>query len=269
MDQDVGTIELPDGNLVTARVVDESGEPVEGAAVRYDHRNESSGTVAGFARRTDRTGQISLSERTGLRLAGTVEIFASPPDDSRFIDTTVVRSLTADEQRTVQIELPTKDGEFQLEFVDVPADIIRAEAYTAAITVTNRGGGGGTQVIEYELQDVDGSGKIISADTTISLGVGESETVQFDISKVETESVEVGEYVHTVSSNDDQISTGTTVVAKPSDRESPLSGTAGEYDTDGTGTITASELGDAVTDFGQGKLSASELGDVVTAFGQS
>ncbi|MFC7323264.1 surface glycoprotein [Halorubrum rutilum] len=51
--------------------------------------------------------------------------------------------------------------------------------------------------------------------------------------------------------------------------ESPLGGTAGEYDDDGDGTITASELGDAVNAFGQGNLTAAELGDVVTAFGQS
>jgi hypothetical protein len=49
----------------------------------------------------------------------------------------------------------------------------------------------------------------------------------------------------------------------------PDSSIVDEYDTDGSGDITASELGDAVTDFGQGELTASELGEVVTAFGQS
>ena len=53
------------------------------------------------------------------------------------------------------------------------------------------------------------------------------------------------------------------------DTGSPLDGTAGEYDSDGDGQVTASELGDAVTAFGEGDLTASELGDVVTAFGQS
>ncbi len=51
--------------------------------------------------------------------------------------------------------------------------------------------------------------------------------------------------------------------------DSPLSGVAGEYDANNDGTITARELGAAVTDFGQGELSARELGEVVTAFGQS
>ncbi|WP_379792296.1 S8 family serine peptidase [Halorubrum rutilum] len=50
---------------------------------------------------------------------------------------------------------------------------------------------------------------------------------------------------------------------------SPLDGTAGRYDTDGDGSITAAELGDAVTAYGQNNLSAAELGDVVTAYGQS
>jgi micrococcal nuclease len=50
---------------------------------------------------------------------------------------------------------------------------------------------------------------------------------------------------------------------------SQLDGTAGEYDDDNDGDVTASELGSAVTDFGQGEVTASELGGVVTAFGQS
>jgi len=41
------------------------------------------------------------------------------------------------------------------------------------------------------------------------------------------------------------------------------------FDANGDGTITATELGDAVTEFGRGNLTASELGDVVTRFGQS
>jgi hypothetical protein len=41
------------------------------------------------------------------------------------------------------------------------------------------------------------------------------------------------------------------------------------FDTDGDGTVTASELGNAVTEFGRGNITASELGEVVTAFGQS
>jgi surface glycoprotein (TIGR04207 family) len=60
-----------------------------------------------------------------------------------------------------------------------------------------------------------------------------------------------------------------TVTANQSDTGSPLGGTAGEYDGDGDGKVTASELGNAVTAFGEGDLTASELGDVVTAFGQS
>ena len=35
------------------------------------------------------------------------------------------------------------------------------------------------------------------------------------------------------------------------DTGSPLGGTAGEYDSDGDGQVTASELGDVVTAFGQ------------------
>jgi hypothetical protein len=48
-------------------------------------------------------------------------------------------------------------------------------------------------------------------------------------------------------------------VASPVDR----------FDEDNNNKITASELGGAVTAFGQNELTASELGEVVTAFGQS
>jgi hypothetical protein len=65
----------------------------------------------------------------------------------------------------------------------------------------------------------------------------------------------------------DRVTTTLEITADSPD--SPLSGTAGEYDTSGDGTITARELGAAVTDFGQGELNARELGEVVTAFGQS
>ncbi|MFC7326010.1 hypothetical protein ACFQMF_15740 [Halorubrum rutilum] len=58
-------------------------------------------------------------------------------------------------------------------------------------------------------------------------------------------------------------------VGNQSQPGSPLSGSAGEFDDDGDGTITASELGNAVNSYGQGELTASELGDVVTVFGQS
>ena len=61
----------------------------------------------------------------------------------------------------------------------------------------------------------------------------------------------------------------TVTVSGQADTGSPLGGTAGEYDGDGDGKVTASELGNAVTAFGEGDLTASELGDVVTAFGQS
>jgi hypothetical protein len=63
--------------------------------------------------------------------------------------------------------------------------------------------------------------------------------------------------------------TADVTVSGQADTGSPLDGTAGEYDSDGDGQVTASELGNAVTAFGEGDLTASELGDVVTAFGQS
>ena len=58
-------------------------------------------------------------------------------------------------------------------------------------------------------------------------------------------------------------------VGDQSQSNSPLDGAAGEFDSDGDGSVTASELGGAATAFGQGDLTAAELGDVATAFAQS
>jgi len=59
------------------------------------------------------------------------------------------------------------------------------------------------------------------------------------------------------------------VFPSPNNNTDTGGGGINPYDDDDDDQITASELGDAVTDFGKGELTASELGEVVTAFGQS
>jgi hypothetical protein len=82
-------------------------------------------------------------------------------------------------------------------------------------------------------------------------------------------SIADGDSQHVTATVPDSSDESGAIGVPPDSSDSPLGGTAGEYDTNGDGTITARELGNAVTDFGQGELSAQELGEVVTAFGQS
>lgn len=108
IDQDVGTIQLPEGDLVTGRVVDETGSPVEGATIQYVHRNQAENSAAGLIYPTDETGVIDLNGRSGVRLSGTVTLGASPPDSDRFVDTTVEETITVDGTTTVELELSEK-----------------------------------------------------------------------------------------------------------------------------------------------------------------
>lgn len=108
IDQDVGTIQLPEGDLVTGRVVDETGSPVEGATIQYVHRNQAENSAAALIYPTDETGVIDLNGRSGVRLSGTVTLGASPPDSDRFVDTTVEETITVDGTTTVELELSEK-----------------------------------------------------------------------------------------------------------------------------------------------------------------
>lgn len=110
VDENVGTIQLPEGNLVTARAVDETGDPVQGANITYRHQNQTQDTTASLSYPSDETGEIDLEFRSGIRLSGSVNLSASPPEGDRFVDTIVQQTITADEPTTVELELPTNDG---------------------------------------------------------------------------------------------------------------------------------------------------------------
>jgi hypothetical protein len=162
-------------------------------------------------------------------------------------------------------------------------------------TVQQPGTPGGQARVEYALANVSGQASVAvtfetlpaalainpeASDTTGVFDVSSlvfsdptsslTPTVAFDIAAdlsppttVEIDTAVLDE----TGTTTDRVTTTLEITADSSD--SPLGGTAGEYDTSGDGTITARELGAAVTDFGQGELNVRELGEVVTAFGQS
>jgi hypothetical protein len=105
IDEDVGTIQLPEGSLATVRVVDADGNPVENATIDYRHQNQSQGTRAALFYPTDGAGVIDIDGRSGIRLAGMVDVFASPPGADRFADTTVEKRINVNETVTVEIKL--------------------------------------------------------------------------------------------------------------------------------------------------------------------
>lgn len=107
-DRDIGTVRLPDGDLVAAQVIDEAGTPIEDAMVQYIHRNQVQGTTASLFYPTDETGVIDIDGRSGIRLSGTVTLSVTPPDNNRFIDTTVEETIIVDGATTVEVELPEK-----------------------------------------------------------------------------------------------------------------------------------------------------------------
>lgn len=72
---------LPQAHLVNVDVVDEHGDPVEGATVDFAHLVD--GTSFGIRERTNEDGafQFDSLEQPGAELAGTIVIKVWPPDE--------------------------------------------------------------------------------------------------------------------------------------------------------------------------------------------
>lgn len=161
------------------------------------------------------------------------------------------------------------DADFKVEFTDAPIKVVQGEPYSINVSITNEGGSSATQTIKYALKNETASPTGIKTNKRISIESGASKNAAFDVSSMETNTIKKGNHTHIIESNNHGVSLDVEVISGDADTNSLIGGIAGEYDTNNDGAITASELGNAVTDFGQGELNASELGDVVTAFGQS
>lgn len=105
---DIGTIRLPNASNLNVTVVDESGDPVEGAIVDVYHYNESGGFGIGY-HETDDNGVFYLrhADEPGIEVTGQVRVVVDPPkNDSRFVNETEEESLTmnGDEQVTITLD---------------------------------------------------------------------------------------------------------------------------------------------------------------------
>ncbi len=240
---------------VTLQVVDENGNPLSSNndAVSFAIDNSSDAGVNTIIREqnTDANGQAQL--QFSADTAGVDVEVTGIYNDQGFSDSVTI--TTVEEAQ----------ANFSVDLVDGPTTITQNESFSATVNVTNTGDAAGTQDITYDLDDEAGLSQL-SASQEISLDAGSSTEVTFEVAASDTNSLDTGNYTHVFASDDDELTVDAEVVA-PTD--SPLDGAAGEFDDDGDGTITASELGDAVNAFGQGNLTAAELGEVVNAFGQS
>lgn len=110
---------------------------------------------------------------------------------------------------------------------------------------------------------VDLQGETFDAPDTQIFSAGQAQTsLTVDLNHTLTQSQTVTATVR-AASNDTELAAADATITS-----SPLAGTAGEFDDDGDGRITAAELGDAGTAFARGDLSAAELGDVATRYAQ-
>lgn len=114
-DRDLGDVRLPQAHLVNVTVVTESGQPVENASVAVSHTGtDGAQATVGFANATTANGLFvpGASDGPGLELVGNVTLTVKPPTtDSRFVDRVYMRNLTVTSNRSVQIQVDTRDAD--------------------------------------------------------------------------------------------------------------------------------------------------------------
>ena len=125
------------------------------------------------------------------------------------------------------------------------------------------------------ITDADGGLSFVSSDPAVDitwndqLNTGlssDSFTVEYEITVPEDTSVNTTITFNGDVTDDSDSDTATIGGDTQIEVVSPLTGPAGEYDTNGDGEISISELGTAGSDFARGELSISELGEVGAAF---
>lgn len=116
----VGEIELPQGHVVEATVVDQ-GEPVEDAWLLHNHINEDTGADVAWGEPTNEDGQGVTGGVAGFELNGTVQIAAWEPDNApepgeeEGVEPDTVRELEVTGEEEVELELNATPPEAALE----------------------------------------------------------------------------------------------------------------------------------------------------------
>ncbi len=242
---------------------------------------------------TDAEGNVVVStaesERTDDEGTSTVTI---PADAATGTGTITIRSAGF-APATVDLNVNAPD----IPTATVTFDDKTVPNGTSTITVESAEFGGGEyNIVVHQTTDANGDGEIQASEigkkigesdalpngtaTNISVDIGKEVADNDNVSQL-TESQTLVAMLHTTNTSDGDNITHTSPITRDgtpvfdeadivvSDSGSPLEGTAGQFDDNGDGDITAAELGDAITQFGQENLTAAELGEVITAFGQS
>ncbi|WP_276299649.1 OmpL47-type beta-barrel domain-containing protein [Halorussus lipolyticus] len=111
-DMDLGHRDLPNASVLNVRVVDEDGDPVEGADAAVVHRRLD--TTAGFAGfTTDSAGYATVYDRRGVEMTGNVTVEVRPSENNtRFVNETTVRNVTVTSDRNVTVSLTERRVNF-------------------------------------------------------------------------------------------------------------------------------------------------------------
>jgi len=155
-------------------------------------------------------------------------------------------------------EIAAAPAEFQLEFSEVPTQIITGESYSPTVEVTNNGAGAGTQDISYVLENPDGlSTGIEAVEPSVELAAGESEQITFDFEAQETDALSTGTYNHVFKSADDE-----------SVREVELEAgfSIAQFDRNDTGQIEFDDLRYATREYNRENITFDQLRRVLRAY---
>jgi hypothetical protein len=215
---------LPEGHDLNVSVVDESGNPVEGARIAYFHtENDSDGpALAGLdTLPTNANGLADASgvenvtrDRPGIEVAGNVTVFVAPPEgDDRFVARTYTRTRTVTEDGRITVTLqeaeePGLVGERTIEGTAIPGENISVTVQVRATAVVD------APAVDENLPE---GFSIVSQSTTpdatyrqsedqwVWLSTSENDTLTVNYTVAVPENVSAGETFEiggTVSSND-------------------------------------------------------------------
>ncbi len=114
---------------------------------------------------------------------------------------------------TIDVVEPATSA-FVIDEVTAPSSITQNTSATVDATISNTGNASATQTVSYELL-ADGSvTPAIEKSQDVTIAGGETETVTFDLTAQETDSLETGDYEHIVSTDEDEVTTATSVTSE-------------------------------------------------------
>ena len=143
-DEDVGLIEVPQGNPVELRTLAESEAINQVMIACYQHRNQTAGSTAGVSTYQENINTTSFSTQSKLTLPEDVEISITPSETDEAIDIGASRTVTVDDPTTVDllIRRETNDEPSVLFTTMSPAPVATGGTRVVTATVTDSAGAG-------------------------------------------------------------------------------------------------------------------------------